>query len=386
MAEYFGVAVEDIFNTMGKRFRKEGAGGVDAVFGYDISGEGGGKWQVTVKDENLKVEKIEGDLEGYSVILDTDAETFVGVTIGKVDAGEAFSSGKIKADGDIGLLTNVLPQIFTKYTPPEKEATAKDIIDSMVDRFRPEKAEGVDMAIGYDLTGDGGGKWTALVKDQTCKVEEGLASDCTVTLQMDAKVFVDLNLGLIDGTSAFTSGQVKIEGDMGAASTSAKFFERFRLGGAEGAEELISLKCLPSVDQRFATGSVMGKWFEGLKEKKFYATKCPKCGRTQIPPREICANCRVRCTEFVELGPNGTATFIDIVYYASPDPLTGEVRETPYGGPFFMLDGATEEESFAHGLNPKDLERIKPGMRIRPVWAERRTGSYTDLLYFEIDD
>jgi len=386
MAEYYGVAVEDIFNTMEKRFRKEGAKDVDAIFGYDISGEGGGKWRVTVKDEAFNIEKVEDTLEGCSVTLNADAETFVGVTIGKVDAGEAFSSGKIKVDGDIGLLTNILPRLFNKFTPPAKPVVATDIIDSMVDRFRPEKAEGVDMVMGYDLTGENGGKWTVFIRDQTCRVEEGLVSDCTVTLQMDAKTFVGLNVGLIDGASAFTSGQVKIEGDMGAAATSAKFFERVRQGRAEGTEELISLKCLPSINQRFATGPVMGKWFEGIKEKKFYATKCPKCGRTQIPPREICANCRVRCTEFVELGPKGTITLIDIVYYASPDPLTGEVRETPYGGPFIMLDGATEEEGFAHGLKPEDLERVKPGMRVRPVWAEKRTGSYSDLVYFEIDD
>ncbi|MCD6569919.1 MAG: SCP2 sterol-binding domain-containing protein [Deltaproteobacteria bacterium] len=386
MAKYYGVAVEDIFNTMEERFRREGAKGVDALFGYNISGEGGGKWQVTVKDENLRVEKTEGTLEGCSVMLNADAETFVGVTIGKIDAGEAFSSGKISVDGDIGLLTNVLPKIFTKFTPPAKDVIPKDIIDSMEDRFRADKAEGVDMTIGYDLTGENGGKWSAKIKDQTCKIEEGLVPDCTVTLQMDAKIFVGLNLGLIDGTAAFTSGKVKIEGDMGAAATSAALFEKFQVAGAEEAEELISLKCVPSIDERFATGPVMARWFEGLKEKKFYATKCPKCGRTQIPPREICANCRVRCTEFVELGPKATVTYIDTVYYASPDPLTGSIRETPYAGVYVMLDGATEEENFVHELKKEEFDRIKPGMRVRPVWAEKRTGGFRDLLYFEIDD
>jgi uncharacterized OB-fold protein/putative sterol carrier protein len=386
MAEYFGTTVEDIFNTMEKRFRIEGAKGVDAVIGYNVSGEGGGKWKVTVKNDTLKVEKIEGDLGSCSVITIADAETFVGVTIGKIDGGTAFSSGKVKVDGDIGILVNVLPKLFNKYTPPAKEATAKDIIESMAVRFRPEKAEGLDISIGYDLTGDGGGKWSAIVKDKTCTLKEGLAPNCTVTMIMSAKVFVGLNLGLIDGTAAFTSGQVKIEGDFAAAGLTGKLFEKFKLKGAEEAEEFISLKCTPSIEYRFATGPTMGKWFEGLKEKKFYATKCPKCGRTQVPPREICANCRVRCTEFVELGPKATVTLIDKVYYASPDPLTGEVRETPYSGVFIMMDGATDEDNFAHELKREDLPRIKSGMRVRPVWADKRTGCYKDLLYFEIDD
>jgi hypothetical protein len=29
---------------------------------------------------------------------------------------------------------------------------------------------------------------------------------------------------------------------------------------------------------------------------------------------------------------------------------------------------------------------MKIGGRVRPVWAERTTGSYEDVLYFELDD
>jgi uncharacterized OB-fold protein len=50
------------------------------------------------------------------------------------------------------------------------------------------------------------------------------------------------------------------------------------------------------------------------------------------------------------------------------------------------MDDSTPSESFAHELNPKDLDRIESGMKVRPVWAKERTGSYRDLLYFEIDD
>jgi acetyl-CoA C-acetyltransferase len=151
-------------------------------------------------------------------------------------------------------------------------------------------------------------------------------------------------------------------------------------------EELISMFKVNSIGQRFPTGPVMGRWFEGLKEKKFYASICPECGRTQIPPREICANCRVRCSEIVEVGPEGTVTNSSTVFYASPNPLTGEVRKTPYVNLVVMLDGATEQECFSHMLNNEDIKRIRPGMKVRPVWADERTGSFSDLLYFEIAD
>ena len=385
MAEYFGTAVEDIFNTMEERFLPEGTLDVDVTIGYNISGEGGGNWKVTIKEGTLKVEDIDGEVADCTAILNANAETFVGVTLGKLDAGEAFSSGNIKVDGDLTVLIAVLPKAFRPFKPVIK---ASSIVESVEERFRPEKAEGVDIKIGYDLSGDGGGQWTVVVKDQTCTLKGALDDDCTVIMRMEAQVFVDLNQGKLDGGTAFSSGQVKIDGDIGAAGQSASLFEKYVAEGVaeEEGEELISLKCVPSINQRYATGPTMGKWFDGLREKKFYATKCPKCGRTLVPPREICAQCRVRCKEFVEVGPDATVTLIDVVYYASPDPLTGKIRETPYTALFMVMDGASRDESFAHDLNPKDIDRIKPGMKVRPVWAEKRTGSYKDLLYFEIAD
>lgn len=150
-------------------------------------------------------------------------------------------------------------------------------------------------------------------------------------------------------------------------------------------EELISLQVINSIDYFFPTGPIMGKWFQGLKEKKFYATKCPSCGRTMTPPRECCALCVERAGNFVEVGPKGTVVNYDIAYYASPDPLTGKVRKTPYSALFVNLDGS-DRDIFAHEIKDEDIPKLKRGLRVRPVWNETRTGSVHDLLYFEIDE
>ncbi len=147
-----------------------------------------------------------------------------------------------------------------------------------------------------------------------------------------------------------------------------------------------------SVNQRFATGPVMGKFLKGLKEKKILANKCPQCGRLQLAPREVCAVCRVEATGWLEVGPKGNLEVIEIVYYASPDPLTGETRETPYGSIHVLLDGCRGNETFWHLLRKDQIFRVREsqgevkGTRLRPVWAERRTGSIHDIQYFEIDE
>lgn len=390
MAELFGTTVADIFHTMPKRFKSEEAKDVDIVIGYECKGDGGGKWRVRIKEGTIKVEEVAGELAGCKMSVHAaDAETFIGVTLGKIAAIEALTSGKLRVVGDPRVLMTLLPKVFVPYKAPEKKSTvtAKDIIATIEERFRPDKAAGVEMKIGYDLTGEGSGKWTIAIRDGKCAVREGLAEGLTVRMTMPAEVYTGMMLGTISGETAFTSGQVKIEGDMTAAAATSRFFSKFIDPGAQAgeAEELITIKVTNSLDCRFATGPVMGMWFKGLKEKKFLANVCPECGRTQIPPREICAFCRVRCNEWVELGPKGTITAADIVYFASPDPLTGAVRETPYAMTWVLLDRASAQEAFCLDIKKEDLPRMKVGDRVRPVWAEKRTGSFRDVLYFEMD-
>jgi uncharacterized OB-fold protein len=152
-------------------------------------------------------------------------------------------------------------------------------------------------------------------------------------------------------------------------------------------EEFISLKQLLSIPQNFSTGPLMGKFLKELRDnKRIIGNKCPQCGRIQTPPREICAVCRVKAEELVEIGPDGTVANFDITYYASPDPLTGESRETPYCVIFLILDGCTGNDIFWHELKQSDIKRISRGSRVRPVWSEQRTGEITDIKYFEIID
>ncbi len=383
MAEYFGTTVDDIFSTQTERFRPEGAEGVDAVIAYDISGAGGGRWMVAIGGGKSETKKLDSLPAEFTAKMITDAETFVGMTVGRIDGMEAFQAGRVRAEGDMAMLLR-LPQMFTKYVPPKKPITARDIIETAVDRFQPQYAQELDVTVGYDFTGKGGGQWTAVIKDGKCTLEEGLRDNLTVSNIVSAEDYVDLMLGKLDPMVAFGSGRLKLVGDMELAMKLPKIFAKFVPSEeAEAVEELIVLKKIISVDMEYSTGPVMGQFFEGLMEKKILANVCPKCGRKQLPPREVCAPCRCRADEFVEVGPGGEITMIDDTYYASPDPLTGETRETPYGSLHVLLDGCKDNETFWHMLKKNDLFDAQPGDRVRPVWADERTGSVNDILYFE---
>ncbi|MBW1892667.1 MAG: SCP2 sterol-binding domain-containing protein [Deltaproteobacteria bacterium] len=273
----------------------------------------------------------------------------------------------------------------------------EDIFDTMKERFRPEGAVGVNTSFGYDIKDIGMWKLEISGGEMSLEKKDAL-SGCDVIMHADANTFVGVNIGKIDGMEMITAGKTKIDGDMMTFGITAKLFRRFTPPGeqVEPEQELIRLNRTISVKQKFATGPVMGKFLKGLKEKKILAIKCPECGRLQSPPREVCAICRVRNEEWVEIGPGGEMRMMEYCFYASPDPLTGESRETPYGAIGILLEGCKDEEVFWHLLNPEQLDKVemgsvlgskvKNGTRLRPVWAENRTGSVGDIKYFEIDE
>lgn len=152
-------------------------------------------------------------------------------------------------------------------------------------------------------------------------------------------------------------------------------------------QELIVSRQILSIPQRFSTGPVMGRFLKELRDnKRIMANKCPKCGRHQLPPREVCALCRVEAEAWEQLGPEGTVRDFDVVYYASPDPLTGETRETPYVACWVDLDGTQGDAPLWHLLEAPDLEQVRPGLRVHVVFAEQRSGCMEDIKHFEIID
>jgi len=396
MAEYWGVKVEDIFDTMKDRFRPDGAKDVDAIFGYDIADEG--KWRLTVKNNAMMIEKTD-ILAGCVATMSADGETFVGVNTGKVDATNAFMSGKVKVEGDMGAFGKT-GKLFRKFVIAQKAMTTKDYLADMfatiVPRFKDKEAEGLEASFAFDLGGPDGGKWTVFIKDKACTVTTTIEGKPTVTLEFnDAKDYVDFILGKIDAQSILAAGKASAKGDINMmASKWPTLFEKYKdpMAGNVQEQELIVLKKTISLNEKFSTGPIMSKFLKGLKDKKIFANKCPTCGRLQLPPREVCAECRVRAADFLEVGPKGEVRYMDLVYYAMPDPLTGVARETPYGSINILLDGCTGNETLPHFIRKDQLEKIqmgwneKKGTRVRPVWEDNRIGDIWDIKYFEIDE
>ena len=101
--------VKEVFNGMPGVFNPSAAQGLDVVFQYEITGEGGGNWHVTVKDGTCEV--TEGSHDSPSVTLTMSAETWLGIVNKETNGMQAFMSGELKASGDI-MLAQRIEQLF----------------------------------------------------------------------------------------------------------------------------------------------------------------------------------------------------------------------------------------------------------------------------------
>jgi len=92
--------------------------------------------------------------------------------------------------------------------------TVKETFDAMASRFRTDKAAGTNAVIQYDVSGDGGGTWNAVIKDGACVVKPGAGTNPNLTLQISAQDWLDMLAGKLSGQVAFMSGRLRHKGDM----------------------------------------------------------------------------------------------------------------------------------------------------------------------------
>jgi putative sterol carrier protein len=102
--------------------------------------------------------------------------------------------------------------------------TVKETFDAMGGRFKPDRAAGTDAVVQYDISGEGGGTWHAVIKDGACTVAEGAGTNPALTLSMAAQDWLDMTSGKQSGQMLFMSGKLKLKGDMGLAMKLGSMF------------------------------------------------------------------------------------------------------------------------------------------------------------------
>ncbi|MCB2188255.1 MAG: SCP2 sterol-binding domain-containing protein [Deltaproteobacteria bacterium] len=102
------------FEDMVKKFDPQAAQGVNAVFQWDVLGEGGGVWHIKVADGACELVKARHP--SPTVAQTCGTALFLSMVNYEVDGMQAFMSGKLKMMGDLNVAQKIT-QIFPLPRP-----------------------------------------------------------------------------------------------------------------------------------------------------------------------------------------------------------------------------------------------------------------------------
>ena len=99
--------------------------------------------------------------------------------------------------------------------------TAQEFFASLPERADAAKTAGMHNTYVFDI--EDVGQWTVRVEDGTVTVAEGTGeADCTI--RASEETLVKIARGEANPTTAYMTGKLKIDGDMGAALKLQKLF------------------------------------------------------------------------------------------------------------------------------------------------------------------
>lgn len=92
-----------------------------------------------------------------------------------------------------------------------------DFFHSLPAKLDAEAAEGLDAIYQFDLSGPEGGQYHLVVKENACQVGKGAHPSPHVTIAMSGQDCLRVLTGELDGSAVFTSGRLRIDGDLSLA-------------------------------------------------------------------------------------------------------------------------------------------------------------------------
>ncbi len=128
----------------------------------------------------------------------------------------------------------------------------------------------------------------------------------------------------------------------------------------------------------YTSGEAGDRFFKALKEGKFIAARCKKCGWVYFPPRMYCEK-DFSDTEYIEVSGEGKVRAFTVARL--------DVNEKPLKEPqiYAIIDIDGTNGCLIHLLGEVEAKDVQVGMRVKPVLKKKgeREGRITDILYFK---
>ena len=127
-------------------------------------------------------------------------------------------------------------------------------------------------------------------------------------------------------------------------------------------------------------GAVTTRFLDAILEGRLEGRRCPACEKVYVPPRGACPTCAEELDGAIDVGPKGTVTTFSVIRI----PFEGQILTPPYACAHILLDGA--DVPLLHIVGGCDVENVRIGMRVEPVWAEEIRPTLASVRYFHPTD
>ena len=192
--------------SLAKRY----TGGATGAMTLKVDGQG---YRLEFTPERLTIRP--GEVEGDALAI-SDAD-FAALNAGRLNLVAALLGGQLSFKGDLSRLAAYTAFFQAALNP------AQALLESMAERFLPEKAGDLEAAVGYQLDDL---EYTLLIRHGACLVFPRLLQPCDTLLRAKTDAFVAMSVGKLNAQEAFMSGQIQIEGDPLLMQKVAKSFKR----------------------------------------------------------------------------------------------------------------------------------------------------------------
>src|ERR1051326_6817061 len=95
-------SVKEVFEAIDGRELPEEAGNLQVTIQFDLSGEGGGQWYVTVANRRGTV--AQGGTPNPNVTFSSSVNDYLAIINGDLNPVSAFMQGKVRVQGDMALV------------------------------------------------------------------------------------------------------------------------------------------------------------------------------------------------------------------------------------------------------------------------------------------
>lgn len=98
--------IAEVMQRMPEAFLPDKAGNAEAVVQFNLSGQGGGTWTVSIADGKCSVG--DGAAASPTATVTAAAPDYLAIARNELNAVSAFMAGKLKVAGDMGLMMKFL--------------------------------------------------------------------------------------------------------------------------------------------------------------------------------------------------------------------------------------------------------------------------------------